>query len=177
MRLMLGVAALLMPVLVAAQTQDPSEHDRLAAALVAALPHSDHAPAPDPFLAERRDALTGKYPAKAERARALLADRQTCSDAKAKEGVSRMMLASAKSLSGDELRSLTAFYSGPDHARLETIKEGSPEWDALLARYPLKRFAAAMQQASGTMLDDVFAAEQACDAALTEALAKEGMSE
>lgn len=154
-------------------------HDALAARLVAVLPPATaERDGPDPFAVERAADLTRSNPAKSAEISAAFADRARCSDTRRNEGVARVMLAVARSLSDEDLQAMIAFYSGPDHIAAEQISEGSPEWNALLKRYPLTRFGEAMQAQTGALLiDEVMKAEDACEAMLTATLAKQGISE
>jgi hypothetical protein len=154
-------------------------HEKLAAAFVAALPPSGpSAREPRAHDLERSADIAKRHPAKATQVRAIFDARVTCSSERQAESVQQLMLDTARSLSDADLRSLIGFYTGPDHARLETIADGTPEWDALIARYPLIRFTDAMNaEMSAHMMDQVFAAEQACDEQVAAALAKEGITE
>lgn len=169
---------MLLLTLALALVQAAPTHDELAAKFVASLPPSGGEPSPNETILGRANDLIQKYPAKEASIRARFADREACSVAKTKEGTNRLMLATAQSLTDAELTSLIAFYSGPDYARLDDIKEGTPEWDALLKKYPLTRFSEAMKaEVDKNLLTDVFAAEGACDDVLKAALAKEGVEE
>ncbi|WP_066798836.1 hypothetical protein [Sphingomonas soli] len=181
-RLLLPAAALLGLALAgtsAGARASQDAHAELAARLVSVLPPSGAEPdEPDPFAAERAAGLGKRYPAKSAEIAAAFADRAKCSDTSRSEQVSRVMLAVAMSLSDDDLRAMIAFYTGPDRAVAEKASEGTPEWKALTGRYPLIRFGEAMNaQLGGGFIEQIFAAEEACDAALTAAFAKEGISE
>jgi len=162
-----------------ALSQDAAAHDALAARLVAVLPPAgSERNEPDSFAVERAATLTKAHPDKSAAVATAFADRVRCSDSKRDEGVGRVMFAVARSLSDDDIRGMIAFYTGPDVAVMEKLTEETPEWKAILARYPLMRFAEAMRsQAGPKMIEEVMAAEDACEAVLTATLAKEGISQ
>ncbi|MBX3565323.1 MAG: hypothetical protein KF730_12205 [Sphingomonas sp.] len=182
MRILLAAAPFVVLMLSAGQAQiskDPDAHEALAAKLVSVLPPSgNEQPGPDPLAATRAADITKAHPAKSAAIAAAFADRVRCSSARRDETVSRLLLAVTRKLTDDELRAMIAFYTGPDLAAAEKAEDGSPEMEALMRRYPLKRFGEVMQTEMSTkMFDEVMAAEDACEAGLTETLAKQGIEE
>ncbi|MBO9712431.1 hypothetical protein [Sphingomonas sp.] len=157
----------------------PEDHEALARRFVSVLPASDEAAEPtrlDEGQAQRQADLVKANPGKADAVRAAFARRIACSDEKRDAMLPAMMLAIARSLSDEQLQSLIAFYTSPDFARLSALDGESAEAKALMARYPLEKFAEAMKAyATAHVIEDVMAAEQACDAELDEALAKTGV--
>lgn len=168
----LGAFALCLPVTAFAQA-DGASHAQLVDKLIAALPPGD-APVPAAEITvdgEKLDAVTARYPARTAEIGKVFAERRACSLRGRSAAVAKLMHAVADSMSDVDLRAMIAFYAGPDLARANAMTEGSPEWNALLARYPLTRFAAAMDKQLGEhMLNEVIATETACDARATDAI-------
>lgn len=175
---MAGAAALVL--LLAGGAAQAQDHAARVDRFLAALPPEATADAgePQPDEAERAalDALLAANPGKEAPIRAASTVHLRCNADAMQRLVQTGLRTVAERMTDAELTSLTAFYTGPDYAR---VAAAGPDADLsdLLQRYPLQRFAEVTQAVMTDSAGSAFEQFAACDAAYSAQLDRDGVKE